>query len=625
MADEKSDADKLVGVLLSQTYRLEQVLAQGGMGAVYRARHVRTGGSFAVKILHEKAAQTGDLFERFQDEARIISSLRHQNIVQVVDLDKDERDITFIVMELLEGEDLQDRLERETQLSLPAALKITRELSMALQSAHQRGVVHRDLKPRNIFLNRQELAGEIQEQVKIIDFGVSKIARPADRATKDLMVLGTPRYLPPEGATGQNSQIDGRSDQWSVAVILYRLLSGKLPFDSDSVVDLFRQVVNDDPPAIESLVPGLPPHIGQAIRRALSKKKEQRFANMIDFITALESPIAGTERLAVLPPKQASALAPAPVRPSKLRSLGFGLAGAGLMAGILLPPLWLVQSRKRDAAQAAESLQQAEQALLDDRIEEAAQLVQQAQVLGKRQSEGFARTLQAVQQRVQTGQKAQEVQQKLTQALLEKDYDRAVVLNSELPPTAKTRMSAQQQHAILLPLLIGNHIQKAEAARTMGRCAEVQDHVAQILRADPGNEAALQARWRPCVNLEGAPMLAVSPLAGYPPVRDRVGTQIEMAGDHPGGKTTLQDVDRFLREAQIAQEEGRLWRALTLANAAASTKLRAPTAWRLIGVVSCQLHLTKLSARASEHLDPTSRDLVKAMCLRTQAAARPKP
>src|SRR5207237_4783729 len=130
------------------------------------------------------------------------------------------------------------------------------------------------LKPRNIFLARVEHNGQTVVTAKVIDFGVSKIPRPADRATRDLLVLGTPRYMAPEGALGKNSEIDGRSDQWSVAVILYRMLSGKLFFDQENVIDLFKQVVNDAPVPIEQLVPDLPKHVASAIKRALSKKKE---------------------------------------------------------------------------------------------------------------------------------------------------------------------------------------------------------------------------------------------------------------------------------------------------------------------------------------------------------------
>ena len=156
MSQEQKEAEKLVGLVLNGTYRLEQLLVTGGMGAVFRARHVRTGGVCAIKVLHQRAAMQGDLSERFQDEARIIAGLRHPNIVQVSDLDRDKSGMAFIVMELLEGEDLQDRIERTGSIPLDEALLITKQISSALHAAHLRGVTHRDLKPRNIFLSRHE-------------------------------------------------------------------------------------------------------------------------------------------------------------------------------------------------------------------------------------------------------------------------------------------------------------------------------------------------------------------------------------------------------------------------------------------------------------------------------------
>src|SRR5437868_6330430 len=141
MAQEQNEAEKLVGQVLANTYRLEQLLTSGGMGSIYRARHIRTGGTIAVKILHQRSAQNSELYERFLDEARIIAALHHPNIVTVMELDHDGAGNAFIVMELLEGEDLQDRLERMGRLPLDEALEITRQMGSALHAAHQKGVI----------------------------------------------------------------------------------------------------------------------------------------------------------------------------------------------------------------------------------------------------------------------------------------------------------------------------------------------------------------------------------------------------------------------------------------------------------------------------------------------------
>lgn len=607
MAQEQNEGQKLVGKVLANTYRLEQLLTSGGMGAIYRARHLRTGGTCAVKILHSRSAQNAELYERFQDEARIISALHHPNIVTVMDLDIDASGLAFIVMELLEGEDLQDRLERLGKLPLDEALEIARQLSSALHAAHQKGVIHRDLKPRNIFLAKQEINGQVVETVKVIDFGVSKIPRPADRATRDLLVLGTPRYMAPEGALGQNSQIDGRSDEWSVAVILYRMLSGKLPFDQENVIDLFKQVVNDPPIPIEQLVPDLPRHVAAAIKQALSKKKEDRFPSMVEFLAALDPPEKRKK-------KKKSAPQSGPLRIDWRRSLLF-LGGGALLTGLLLLPILRKATMLRmHSMQVGELLQQADQALIEERWNDAEELADRILTLGG-QPDSVRAVAQMTKKRAQNGAQSQKVYQRLQTAVEKQDYDTALAINRELPPSLGIRMTAQQHFDLLSPLVIGTHIQKAEAARNAGDCKAVKLHTQKILQISPDNEAALQARWRPCVSFAGATPPGPRKLAGYPPVRiDEAGNGIELPGDYPGGRTNLSDIDRFLREAQVAQSSGHLWRAITLAHVAAGTSIRSPTAWRIIGVSACGLKNLKLIAMALEHLDAGSREFVKAGC-----------
>lgn len=608
MSQEQNEAEKLVGKVLANTYRLEQLLVSGGMGAVFRARHIRTGGVCAIKVLHSRSAQNADIFERFQDEARIISGLRHPNIVQVTDLDQDASGLSFIVMELLEGEDLQDRLEREGKQPLNKALEITRQIGSALHAAHCKGVIHRDLKPRNIFLARYEVNGEMVEVAKVIDFGVSKIPRPSDRATRDLLVLGTPRYMAPEGAMGQNSQIDGRSDQWSVAVILYRLLSGRLPFDQENVIDLFKQVINDEPTPIEQLVPGLPRHIAEAMRRAMRKKKEDRFPTMLDFLEALEPPNKRKRR-----PVSQSAMQAGAARRMLRRNLLFAGLGAVLSLAVLFP-LWRHQAKlKRMSGQGSELLSQADLDLAEERWDDAAMRAERVLSLPG-QPPAMRQAAEVTKRRAESGQKAQGVTKKLIDALVAKDFDTAVGINRDMPPNISVRVTAQQLYDLLLPAMVGDHLQKAEAARALGNCPEVHRHVNQVLRLSPADLDALQSRWRPCVSYKDVKAPGPRRLAGYPPARDADGTSLDLPGDYLGGRSTLADVDRLLREAQIAHDAGQYWRAATLAHAAVGTPLRAPTAWRIIGVSACNLRDRPLLAIAGEHLDEPSREFVRAGC-----------
>lgn len=313
-----------VGTALCGTYQLERLLGSGSMGAVYAAVHLRTGGRCAVKVLHSDCRKNADIYRRFQDEARIASSLQHPNIVHVMDLNEDESGTPFIVMELLEGEDLGARLDARGRLSLPEALIIARQVGSALQATHDRGIVHRDIKPQNIFLVRVETAAEVTEFAKVVDFGISKIRRSASQATHERAILGTPNYMAPEAAMGLNRELDGRADQWSLAVIMYQALAGVLPFTGGDNMALLYNVVHAEPVPLATRVPTLPPHVTGAVTRALLKRPEERFPRVIDFVRALEG--------ALLPPQR--------------RRVGsWLLLGTGGLAATALFTGWLLHSR----------------------------------------------------------------------------------------------------------------------------------------------------------------------------------------------------------------------------------------------------------------------------------------
>ena len=287
MTAQAQQGAELIGRTLSRTYHVERLLGGGGMGAVYAARHVRTGGIFAVKVLHRETAADAEIYKRFQDEAKTVSALRHPHIVQVTDFDQDEDGTPFIVMELLEGEDLYQRLCRVRRLSIPEVIDIARQVGSALHAAHDKGIVHRDVKPQNIFLVRHEIAEMVTEVAKVVDFGISKIRRNGAQMTRDMTLLGTPQFMSPEAALGQNSAIDGRADQWSLAVIMYLCLTGRLPFDSENPVGVLYMVVHERAVPIKQLAPEVPDHVIAAIERAMSKNKEERFSRMVDFVKAI--------------------------------------------------------------------------------------------------------------------------------------------------------------------------------------------------------------------------------------------------------------------------------------------------------------------------------------------------
>ncbi len=299
MLDES--ARSLIGQVLGDTYRVHDVLGRGGMGVVYAARNMRTDGMVAIKVLHRSVARKRGLYARFLNEARVTSALRHPNIVQVFDFAELPDGRPYIVMEYLEGEDLAVRLSREGPLPAAQVFHIVREVGAALQLAHRLQIVHRDVKPSNIFMLRVGEGEPSAEHVKVIDFGISRFHGPLmdPNITSDSLMLGTAMYMSPEAAQGMNSQVDARSDQFALAVITYQMLSGRSPFQDKNEVDTLYRIVYEQPGSLDALRPGLPPSVLAAIERALSKRKEDRFETILDFVREFQR---GIESLADLQP-----------------------------------------------------------------------------------------------------------------------------------------------------------------------------------------------------------------------------------------------------------------------------------------------------------------------------------
>jgi serine/threonine protein kinase len=274
----------LLGTTLRGTYRILRTLDQGGMGMVFEAEHVRLKRRVAVKVLAEHLAKDVHALARFNREAEIISQLQHPHVVQVTDFDTTEAGEPYLVMELLAGESLASRLERERCLPIAEAMRITHQVSSGLAAAHSSNIVHRDLKPANIFLTLVPSQGAV---VKLLDFGISKRAGAAKGLTGEYDILGTPEYMAPEQALGKTAHVDHRGDQYALAVIAYEMLAGRTPFAGDDVMDVLRQVISNEPPPIETLAPHVPEGTGEVLRRALSKNPEQRFPSITEFASAL--------------------------------------------------------------------------------------------------------------------------------------------------------------------------------------------------------------------------------------------------------------------------------------------------------------------------------------------------
>jgi serine/threonine-protein kinase len=259
----------LLGSVLDGRYLLAAHLATGGMGAVFRAQHVYMRKDLALKVLRPDLSVSSDLVERFRREAEIIAALDHQNIVRVTDFGRSPDGYLFLVMELLQGESLFERLRREGSLAPEAAVTVLWQVCAALEAAHARGVVHRDLKPENVFLARTPGGREI---VKILDFGIAKIADPtSSSSTAAGMVVGTPEYLSPEQALG--GEVDTRADLYSVGLIAWRTLVGRHPFKATDPRGLLMMQATQVVPPISDPRPELAafPALVGAVARACEK------------------------------------------------------------------------------------------------------------------------------------------------------------------------------------------------------------------------------------------------------------------------------------------------------------------------------------------------------------------
>ena len=288
-------------------YQIKAKLGEGGMGTVYLGEHPLIGKRVAVKVLLEELSSKEDIVSRFFNEAKAVNDIGHNNIVDIVDFGKMKndfgQDIVYFIMEFLDGESLAARLRR-TGLSFKETMHVMQQCCSALAASHQKGIVHRDLKPENIFLIGR---GGDKNFVKLLDFGIAKLTGDGGQShkTRTGLVIGTPAYMSPEQCEGKGL-IDLRSDVYSLGIMMYELLTGRVPFPGEGFGEILVAHLTKQPEPPSTINPDVTPQLEAIVMHAIEKDRNRRFQNMTEFLAALENPDAHYATYQGLPAPSAS-------------------------------------------------------------------------------------------------------------------------------------------------------------------------------------------------------------------------------------------------------------------------------------------------------------------------------
>lgn len=268
---DRDSEDPLLGVVFAGTYQIVRNLGRGGMGRLYEAQHTRLDRRFAIKVLHETQSRSPDAVRRFDREARVLSRIRSDHVLDVIDVLRTPDDRAAIVTACLEGEDLKARLDRVKKLPPEQAIPLLRQACRGLAAAHAEGIIHRDLKPSNLFL---QSTADGQTVLKVLDFGVAKLTGDAE-LTRTGAVVGTPAYMAPEQARG-SAKADERADVYGVGAVLYRMLTGRAPYTGQEPAQILASLLHESPPRPRRLAPEIPVGLEALIQRAMARDPADR-------------------------------------------------------------------------------------------------------------------------------------------------------------------------------------------------------------------------------------------------------------------------------------------------------------------------------------------------------------
>jgi serine/threonine-protein kinase len=275
------------GDVLAGKYRIERLLGVGGMGVVVAARHEQLDQLVAIKFIRDDALDNDEAVERFLREARSAARLKSEHVARVLDVGRLESGAPYMVMEFLEGNDLAHTLTQDGPMAVDLAASLLTQVCEAVAEAHAAGIVHRDLKPENLFLTRT-VGGS--PKMKVLDFGVSKSSRltddPRAKLTRTRTMLGSPLYMAPEQMRSSRD-VDARGDVWALGVVLFELLTGRSPFEAETMPELCLKIVSEPPLSLARLRPAVPPALVEIVERCLEKDRNKRYANASELAVAL--------------------------------------------------------------------------------------------------------------------------------------------------------------------------------------------------------------------------------------------------------------------------------------------------------------------------------------------------
>ncbi len=296
VAPSEPPMDRLIGRTIDGRYYVESVMGEGGMGLVYKAKHTALNKPLALKVLRDEVSKNEEVIARFRQEAQSASAIGNQHIIDISDFGNLPGGSTYFVMEYLDGRDLTAAITEESPMAPERVLRIARQLAKALGAAHDIGIVHRDLKPDNIFLINR---GGDSDFVKILDFGIAKVGTQTQKLTKAGDIFGTPHYMSPEQCAG--NEIDHRTDIYALGVIFYEMVTGKVPFDAETLMGVLTKQMYEAPKPLHELETGTSAsaELEAVILKCLAKEPDSRYANMHQLLEDLERLQRGEQPIAV--------------------------------------------------------------------------------------------------------------------------------------------------------------------------------------------------------------------------------------------------------------------------------------------------------------------------------------